>query len=154
MTQGIYISAMTPQSGKTLVALGLTDTMFKRTDALGFFRPVFDGAAPEDDSVLQLMKRTFDLPDSRCRGAVSLEHCREILASGEHDEVTGAQQRRQAPPEGRRRVGVRQEQAHAVCPVTASPARSASSWGSMPRGRSSSPRIASVTAAGRSSWSR
>lgn len=46
MTQGIYISAMTPQSGKTLVALGLTDTMFKRTDALGFFRPVFDGTSP------------------------------------------------------------------------------------------------------------
>ena len=87
MTQGIYISAMTPLSGKTLVALGLTDTMFQRTDALGFFRPVFDGAAPEDDPVLQLMKRTFDLPDSRCRGAVSLERTREILASGEHDEL-------------------------------------------------------------------
>lgn len=90
MTQGIYISAMTPQSGKTLVALGLTDTMFKRTDALGFFRPVFDGTSPEDDPVLQLMKRTFDLPDSRCRGAVSLERCREILASGEHDELDSA----------------------------------------------------------------
>ena len=90
MTQGIYISAMTPLSGKTLVALGLTDTMFKRTDALGFFRPVFDGTSPEEDSVLQLMKRTFDLPDSRCRGAVSLERCREILASGEHDDLDSA----------------------------------------------------------------
>lgn len=90
MTQGIYISAMTPLSGKTLVALGLTDTMFKRTDALGFFRPVFDGTSPEEDSVLQLMKRTFALPDSRCRGALSLERCREILASGEHDDLDSA----------------------------------------------------------------
>lgn len=33
------------------------------------------------------MKRTFDLPDSRCRGGVSLARTREILASGDHDEL-------------------------------------------------------------------
>lgn len=46
MTQGIYVSAMTPQSGKTLVALGLADTLFNSTDKLGFFRPVHDGDSP------------------------------------------------------------------------------------------------------------
>lgn len=90
MTQGIYVSAMTPQSGKTLVALGLADTLFNSTDKLGFFRPVHDGDSPEQDSALQLMKRTFDLPDSRCRGGVSLARTREILASGDHDELDSA----------------------------------------------------------------
>ena len=87
MTQGIYISAMTPQAGKTLVALGMADAMFKRSNSLGFFRPVFDGDSAEQDPVLQLMKRTFDLPDSRCRGGISLEQTRGFLASGDHAEL-------------------------------------------------------------------
>ena len=57
MTQGIYVSAMTPQSGKSLVALGLADSLFRKTDRLGYFRPVLrnsESARP---------RATSDLPD-------------------------------------------------------------------------------------------
>ena len=43
MATGIYLSAMTSQSGKSLVALGLADSLIKRADRVGFFRPVFNG---------------------------------------------------------------------------------------------------------------
>ncbi|MFI7480826.1 phosphate acetyltransferase [Kocuria sp. M1R5S2] len=89
MTQGIYVSAMTPQSGKSLVALGLADSLFRKTDRLGFLRPVHLGSTPADDPMVQLMKRSFDLPDERCRGGVSLARTRELLAAGNHDELDG-----------------------------------------------------------------
>lgn len=87
MTQGIYVSAMTPQSGKSLVALGLADSLFRKTDRLGYFRPVHLGETPAEDPMVQLMKRNFDLPDERCRGGISLARTRELLAAGDHDEL-------------------------------------------------------------------
>ncbi|KAA9393869.1 phosphate acetyltransferase [Kocuria coralli] len=87
MTNGIYLSAMTPLSGKSLVALGLMDTLFKNSDRVGFFRAVHAGDAPEDDPLLQLIAETFELPPERCRGAVSLARTREILARGDYDEL-------------------------------------------------------------------
>jgi phosphate acetyltransferase len=87
MTQGIYVSAMTPQSGKSLVVLGLADSLFRKTDRLGYFRPVHLGATPADDPMLQLMKRNFGLKDERCRGGLSLARTRELLAAGNHDEL-------------------------------------------------------------------
>ena len=54
MTQGIYVSAMTPQSGKSLVALGLADSLFRKTDRLGYFRPVHLGESPAEDPMVQL----------------------------------------------------------------------------------------------------
>lgn len=87
MTHGIYLSAMTPLSGKSMVALGLMDTLFKNSDRVGFFRPVHAGNTPSEDPLLQLMAETFELPTERCRGAMSLEKTREILASGAYDEL-------------------------------------------------------------------
>ncbi|WP_144790185.1 phosphate acetyltransferase [Kocuria palustris] len=90
MTQGIYLSAMTPAAGKSLIALGLTDTLFKNSDRVGFLRPVHLGETPEQDPMLALMAQTFELPPERCRGAVTLERCRELLASGDHDALDSA----------------------------------------------------------------
>ena len=42
---------MSQNSGKSLVALGLADSLIKRADRVGFFRPVFDGATISDDPV-------------------------------------------------------------------------------------------------------
>ncbi|NHU85414.1 phosphate acetyltransferase [Kocuria sp. JC486] len=87
MTNGIYLSAMTPLSGKSLVALGLMDTLFKNSDRVGFFRPVFMGDTPEEDPLLQLMAETYELSPERCRGAMSLSDTRAVLASGNYDDL-------------------------------------------------------------------
>ncbi|MDO4916003.1 MAG: phosphate acetyltransferase [Rothia sp. (in: high G+C Gram-positive bacteria)] len=88
MTTGIYLSAMTQQSGKSLVALGLADSLIKQTDRVGFFRTVYNGASEADDPMLQLIRRNFGLTAFQVRGGVSLEHCRELLAEGKHDEMS------------------------------------------------------------------
>ena len=46
MTRGIYVSATTPGSGKTLVALGLADALHRHADRIGFFRPITAGTDP------------------------------------------------------------------------------------------------------------
>ena len=90
MARGIYVSAMTPSSGKTTVALGLADALSGETRRLGFFRPVHDGQHPQDDAVLELMRTTFGLADSRCRGGVPAAHAQDLLASGRRDELESA----------------------------------------------------------------
>ena len=49
MAKGIYVSATTPGSGKSLVALGLADTLHRHADRIGFFKPVVHGPDAADD---------------------------------------------------------------------------------------------------------
>ena len=43
MSQGLYIAAMEPNSGKSLVVLGVVELLSRRVQKLGFFRPVVHG---------------------------------------------------------------------------------------------------------------
>ena len=90
MTTGIFLDAMTPRAGKTLIALGLADSLIRRADRVGYFRPVHLGDTPAQDPRIRLMKETFDLDDAAARGGVSLAQCREYLASGTQDELASA----------------------------------------------------------------
>ncbi|MFW0155327.1 phosphate acetyltransferase [Rothia sp. P6271] len=88
MTTGIYLSAMNPLSGKSLVSLGLADSLIKRADRVGYFRPVFNGQTEAQDPMLNLMRQNFGLTSLQARGGVSLERCRELLAQGNHEEMS------------------------------------------------------------------
>lgn len=87
MTNGMYISAMTQGSGKSLIALGLFDSLIKDTDRVGFFRPVFNGETETQDPLIRLLRTKYNLKDTQARGGVSLERCRELLADGNHEEM-------------------------------------------------------------------
>ncbi|WP_030015676.1 phosphate acetyltransferase [Curtobacterium sp. S6] len=87
MTTGIFLDAMTPRAGKTLVALGLADSLIRRADSVGYFRPVFETDTADTDPRIRLMRETFDLDESSARGGVCLAQCREILASGDISEL-------------------------------------------------------------------
>ena len=65
MTTGIYLSAMTQDSGKSLIALGLADSLVKRADRVGFFRPIFKGETASDDPMIRLMKEHLTSLTSR-----------------------------------------------------------------------------------------
>ncbi|MCP3425892.1 phosphate acetyltransferase [Rothia sp. AR01] len=90
MTTGIFLEALTPRSGKTLVSLGLADSLIRRADQVGYFRPVHLGETPEEDPGIRLMREAFNLDASAARGGVPLARCREILASGDQDELVSA----------------------------------------------------------------
>ncbi len=73
----IYIAGTGAQSGKSLVALGLMETLAASTPRLGLFRPIArDG---EDDTLLGLARARYGLPAERCRVGVTEEQAHEIL---------------------------------------------------------------------------
>ena len=88
MTTGIYLSAMTQDSGKSLIALGLADSLVKRADRVGFFRPIFKGETASDDPMIRLMKEHFNLSDKQVGGGVSLTEALDFIAEGNTEEIS------------------------------------------------------------------
>ncbi|GAB3519154.1 phosphate acetyltransferase [Arthrobacter monumenti] len=87
MAKGIYISAMTPSSGKSLISLGLADTLHRHAGRFGFFRPISDGDDVSADPMVEMIQKQFDLPAERCRAGLSAHEARNLLASGDRDEI-------------------------------------------------------------------
>ncbi|SKB96721.1 phosphotransacetylase [Arthrobacter sp. 49Tsu3.1M3] len=87
MAKGIYVSATTPGSGKSLVALGLADTLHRHADRIGFFKPVVNGSDPASDPMVAVMKSRFGLDDERCRGGLTFAEVRSLLAEGKREEI-------------------------------------------------------------------
>ena len=88
MTTGLYLSAMSQNSGKSLVALGLADSLIKRADRVGFFRPVFDGATIADDPMARLIREHFGLAEEQVGGAVSMTDALALIAEGDTEEIS------------------------------------------------------------------
>lgn len=88
MTTGIYLSAMTQNSGKSLIALGLADSLIKRANRVGFFRPVYHGASAAEDPMIRLMRDHFNLVENQVDGGVSLAEAMELIAEGRTDEIS------------------------------------------------------------------
>jgi phosphate acetyltransferase len=66
LARNLYITAMEPQSGKTVVALALMELLSTRVERLGFFRPVVPA---EPDAPIELIRRRYRLqePPERLR---------------------------------------------------------------------------------------
>jgi phosphate acetyltransferase len=60
LAQSLYITAMGPGSGKSVVTLGLMDLLTRRVGSVGFFRPVVrSSGAPDND--LELIRTRYHL---------------------------------------------------------------------------------------------
>jgi phosphate acetyltransferase len=57
MARNLYVTAMEPQSGKSVVALGVMELLKPRVERLGFFRPVIPA---EPDSQLELIRQRYE----------------------------------------------------------------------------------------------
>jgi phosphate acetyltransferase len=55
--RNLYVTAMEPASGKSVVALGLMELLSRRVERLGFFRPI---VPEEPDMQLELMRARYD----------------------------------------------------------------------------------------------
>jgi phosphate acetyltransferase len=60
VARNLYITAMEPQSGKSIVALGLAELLSRRVERLGFFRPIVPSAT-EPDVQIELIRRRHQL---------------------------------------------------------------------------------------------
>lgn len=87
MVQGVYVASVAPGSGKSLVALGLADALHRRTGRLGFFRPFVNQAEAQQDPVILMLRRLYELGPSRCRSGMPLTAARADVAAGLQDEL-------------------------------------------------------------------
>ena len=55
--RNLYVTAMAPESGKSVVALGLMELLSRRVERLGFFRPI---VPEEPDPQLELIRARYD----------------------------------------------------------------------------------------------
>ncbi|MDJ0357360.1 phosphate acetyltransferase [Paenarthrobacter sp. PH39-S1] len=90
MSHGIYVSATSPGSGKSLITLGLADMLHRHADRIGFFRPIVQVADPDQDPMVSLMRRSFRLDASRCRGGLTDTQARGLLVAGKREEIDSA----------------------------------------------------------------
>jgi hypothetical protein len=81
LARNLYITAMEPQSGKTLVSLALMELLSTRVERLGFFRPV---VPVEPDPAIELIRRRYRLqePPARLRALTEDE-----AAALDYDEL-------------------------------------------------------------------
>jgi phosphate acetyltransferase len=61
--RNLYITAMAPHSGKSIVALGFMELLSARVERLGFFRPIVP-TGDERDPQIELMRRRYRLAAS------------------------------------------------------------------------------------------
>ena len=87
MARTVYITAMEPQSGKSVVALGLMELLSARTDRVGFFRPlVASGDAP--DAQIELIRGRYGLATpAQEMFALTDQEAQDKLAGGQRKEV-------------------------------------------------------------------
>ena len=104
MARAVYLTAMGPASGKSIVALGLVELLSRRVSRVGFYRPIVQ-RLPDND--LELIGSRYEMPDerigyaftaaerTRAGGATSagmeriVERFREIEAASEFVVVEG-----------------------------------------------------------------
>jgi phosphate acetyltransferase len=85
VAHNLYITAMEPGSGKSIVALGLMETLAGRSEAAGFFRPIVSGPG---DPQLQLIRERFALqPPVEEMFALSADDAQRMIAAGAHAEL-------------------------------------------------------------------
>ena len=84
ITRGTYVAAMEGHTGKSVVTLGVVDMLSRRTERLGFFRPVVPDD-PRHDHTTELVRRRYGL-GPRATRACTVSEARELVSAGRADE--------------------------------------------------------------------
>lgn len=87
MAKSMYIVAIGPQSGKSVVALGLMELLSRRLRRVGYFRPIIPSHAVADNN-LQLIKNRYRLDfDYDEMFALSHDEAQHLSAEGHADQI-------------------------------------------------------------------
>jgi phosphate acetyltransferase len=83
--RNVYLMAMEPGSGKSVVALGLMELLSRRLSRVGYFRPVIP-AGPRPDGDIELIRRRYRLPQTyEASYAVTTDDLRAMSDRGAYD---------------------------------------------------------------------
>lgn len=87
MSQGLYIAAMEPASGKSLAVLGVVELLSHRVQRLGFFRPVVH-LDPQSDSHIRLIHGRYTLAtEPEQMFGVRHVEARQAVVDGNDDQL-------------------------------------------------------------------
>jgi phosphate acetyltransferase len=87
LARSIYVTALAPQSGKSIVALGLMEMLSARAERVGFFRPIVRSADGTDPQIA-LMRRRYGLSDPpEAMFGMSDDDAQAAVATGDHEEL-------------------------------------------------------------------
>ena len=87
MSKNVYIATMEPQSGKSLVLLGLMELLSRRVHNIGVFRPIIQaGEKPDDTIELGLTRYKLKFKKEDLYGFTHQE-ARALLANGQYDSL-------------------------------------------------------------------
>ncbi|WFR83819.1 MULTISPECIES: phosphate acetyltransferase [unclassified Arthrobacter] len=88
MFTGIYVTATSTGSGKSVVALGLAEALYRRAGRIGYFRPVVPGDTPDHDPMVELIRTRYHLDPAVCRAGLTLKEARRLVAEGRREEIS------------------------------------------------------------------
>jgi phosphate acetyltransferase len=89
MTNCIYLATVEPHCGKSLISLGLTEFLLRKTKRVGLFRPVINPVTPQHrDKNIDLLLSHFDLKleYEDCYAFLKRE-VNQLAAQGRYDEI-------------------------------------------------------------------
>ena len=87
MSNSLYVAAIEPACGKSIILLGVTELISHRINKLGFFRPVIRNQdAPDND--IDLIRTQYSMPTPyESHYAVTYEHALDLSSSGREEEL-------------------------------------------------------------------
>jgi phosphate acetyltransferase len=87
MLKNLYVVAIEPGSGKSLILLGIMELLSKRIERLGFFRPVIRAEQTRDNDI-ELIRNRYHLNcDYDLQYALTDATAKELMAEGKYDEL-------------------------------------------------------------------
>ena len=85
--KSIYIFGAEPQSGKSVVLLGIMELLSGHVQKLGFFRPLVREGEAKDDAVRLISSRYHLLFPNHVRYGTTLERARALVGEEKYDEL-------------------------------------------------------------------
>jgi phosphate acetyltransferase len=83
LARSVYVTALEPQSGKSIVALGLVEMFSARSEQVGFFRPIVSSALQTDPQI-ELMRERYGV---EAEHGLSDAEAQSMIAAGSAGEV-------------------------------------------------------------------
>lgn len=90
MSKNLYITALEPQSGKAMIALGVMEFLVRNIDRVAIFRPIINGRNPENqrDKIIHLLATHYQLDlDDSSMYAYTFEEARTLISAQKHDKL-------------------------------------------------------------------
>ena len=90
MSKNLYVTALDPKTGKSLVTLGIMELLIRNLDRVSFFRPIINVSKKreEPDKVTRLIKTYYNLDTSyEEMYGFTLDEARSLIAEKKHGKL-------------------------------------------------------------------